>query len=143
MQRNWGRAVVGGLVATVVMSLVGMFINPLLGLPAGDTAKMLAGVMGGNLVLGWVGHLMIGVVLAIIYVLVVEKFPGAPAVRGALYSLVPWLMAMVAVLPMMGMPAFGGSAAPAIGSLIAHVVYGATLGAIYGLSPSDHGVTRA
>lgn len=114
------------------MSAVGMFINPLLGFPVGNTAKMLAGAMGGSLVLGWLAHLMIGVVLALIYVFVAPKLAGPPVVRGALYGVAPWLLAMLAVLPMMGMPAFAGGLVPAIGSLLTHVVYGAVLGTIYG-----------
>jgi hypothetical protein len=38
---------------------------------------------------------------------------------------------MLVVTPVMGMPAFGGAVAPAMGSLIGHLVYGAILGAIY------------
>ncbi len=53
-------------------------------------------------------------------------------VRGAIFALAPWILAMIAVMPMMGMPPFGGAAAPAIGSLIGHLVYGAVLGSIYG-----------
>ncbi len=136
MERNWGRAVAGGLIGSLVMSAVGMFVNPMMGLPAGNPAAMLAGAMGDNVMLGWMAHLMIGVVLAIIYAFIAPRIPGPPAVRGALYSMIPWLMAMVAMMPMMGMPAFGGAAAPAIGSLITHLVYGAVLGAIYGM-PAD------
>ena len=86
MERNWGRAIVGGLVGALVMSAVGMFINPLLGLPVGNPAKMLAGAMGGSLVLGWLAHLMIGVVLALIYVFVAPKIAGPPAVRRSVIS---------------------------------------------------------
>ncbi len=136
MERNWGRAVVGGLVGSLVMSAVGMFVTPMLGLPEGNPAAMLAGAMGGNLMLGWIAHLMIGVVLALIYAFVAPNIPGPPVVRGALYGIAPWLLAMLAVMPMMGMPVFGGGAAPAIGSLITHMVYGAVLGAIYG-QPGD------
>lgn len=41
-------------------------------------------------------------------------------------------MAMLIVMPMMGMPVFGGAMAGAMGSLIGHLVYGAVVGAIYG-----------
>lgn len=47
-------------------------------------------------------------------------------------GLAPWLLAQLAVMPIMGMPVFSGSAAMATGSLIGHLVYGAVLGAIYG-----------
>lgn len=132
MERNWIRAVAGGLVGTLVMTAVGLWVAPMMGIPRMNPADMLAGAAGGNVLIGWLGHLAIGVTLALIYAVVAVRIPGPPAVRGALYGLAPWLLAMVAVMPMMGMPMFGGAAPMAIGSLIGHLVYGATLGAIYG-----------
>ncbi len=132
MTRNWGRAVVAGLVGTVVMTAIGLWVAPLMGIPRMNPAEMLAGAMGGSALLGWVGHFMIGSILAVIYAAVAPALPGAPPVRGALYGLAPWLVAMVMIMPMMGMPAFGGAAAVAMGSLIGHLVYGAVVGAIYG-----------
>ena len=135
MERNWARAVVGGLVGTLAMTAVGLWVAPVMGIPKMNPADMLAGAMGGNALLGWLGHLMIGMILALIYAVVAPRLPGAPAVRGAIFSLAPWLMAMLAIMPMMGMPAFGGAAAPAVGSLIGHLVYGSILGAVYGQPP--------
>ncbi|MEO8089927.1 MAG: DUF6789 family protein, partial [Gemmatimonadales bacterium] len=109
MTRNWGKAVTAGLVGTAVMTLVGIWIAPLMGMPRMNPADMLAGAMGGNVLLGWVAHFMIGAILAVIYAAVAPALPGAPAVRGALYSLAPWLVAGVIMMPMMGMPVFGGS----------------------------------
>lgn len=133
MEHKWTRAIVAGLIGTLVMTAVGLWIAPLMGLPPMNPADMLAGAMGGNTLLGWAGHLMIGIVLAVIYAVVAPWLPGPPAVRGAVYALAPWLVAMVAVMPMMGMPAFGGASGPAIGSLVGHLVYGAIVGAIYGI----------
>lgn len=132
MDRNWARAVLGGLAGTLVMTAVGLWAAPMMGIPRTNPADMLAGAMGGNTLLGWAGHLMIGTILALVYAVVAPRLPGPPAARGALYGLAPWLMVMLIVMPMMGVPAFGGAAATAIGSLIGHLVYGATLGAIYG-----------
>ena len=39
------------------------------------------------------------------------------------------------VMPMMGMPIFSGSVPLAMGSLVGHLVYGATVVAIYGYVP--------
>ena len=136
MERNWGRAVAGGLVGTLVMTAVGLWAAPMMEIPRMNPADMLAGAMGGSVMLGWAGHLMIGTILALTYAVVAPRLPGPPVVRGALFSVAPWLMAMLVVTPMMGMPAFGGAAATAIGSLIGHLVYGATLGGIYG-QPHD------
>lgn len=104
----------------------------MMGIPRMNPAAMLAGAMGGSAALGWVGYLMIGVVLALINAIASPHLPGSPAARGALYGLFPWIVATIAVMPMMGMGVFGGSAVPAIGGLIGHPVYGATLGSVYG-----------
>lgn len=132
MNLRFGRAVIAGLIGTALMTMVGLFAAPLMGLPPMNPAEMLAGAMGGSLMLGWAGHLMIGVILALGYALVGSALPGPGVARGAIYSLAPFLMAQVLVMPMMGMPLFSGSAALAMGSLVGHVVYGATLGGIYG-----------
>jgi len=132
MKINFGRAIAGGVVGTIVMTVIGMFVAPMMGIPAMNPAEMLAGQMGGSMMMGWAGHFMIGVVLAVMYGAVASSLPGAPLMRGALFGVAPWLMAQVAVMPMMGMPLFSGSAQMAMGSLVGHLMYGAVLGAIYG-----------
>ena len=132
MRVNWIRAVLAGLLGTGVMTAVGLWVAPVMGMPRMNPAAALAGAMGGSEVLGWLGHLMIGIVLALVYAAIAARLPGAPWMRGALYGLAPWLLAQLVVMPMMGMPVFSGSLAAAIGSLIGHLVYGAVLGATYG-----------
>jgi len=136
-QHNFGKAVVAGLVGTLAMTIV-MLMAPLMGMPPMPIGNMLAGFMHIPVALGWIMHFMIGTVLAIGYVyLFTARLPGKPVVRGLLYSLIPWLMAQVIVNPMMGAGVFA-SHTPAqalfvMGSLIGHLVYGAVLGAIYGV----------
>jgi ABC-type uncharacterized transport system ATPase component len=65
MERNWARAIVGGIVGTLGMTAVGLWVAPIMGIPRMNPADMLARVMGGSL-LGWMGHLMIGTVLALV-----------------------------------------------------------------------------
>lgn len=132
MNINFGRAVIGGLIGTAVMTMVGLFAAPMMGLPPMNPAEMLAGAMGGSLMLGWGGHLMIGVILALGYAQIGSLLPGPGVARGAIYSIAPFLVAQIVVMPMMGMPLFSGSAMLAMGSLIGHIVYGAVLGGIYG-----------
>lgn len=132
MQINWIRAAAAGLLATGVMTAVGLWGAPMMGIPAMNPAVMLAGAMGGSLLLGWMGHLMIGIVLALGFAAVAPRLPGSPWFRGALYGIAPWLLAQVVVMPMMGMPLFSGSMIMAGGSLLGHLVYGSVLGAIYG-----------
>lgn len=132
MNIDFGRAALAGVVGTALMTVVGLFVAPLVGLPAMNPADMLAAQMGGMMIAGWIAHFMIGVILAVIYAAVATSLPGPPPVRGAIYGLAPWLVAMVAVMPIMGMPMFGGAAPMAIGSLVGHLVYGAVVGAVYG-----------
>ncbi|MEX2284870.1 MAG: DUF6789 family protein [Gemmatimonadota bacterium] len=132
MDIRWQRAVAAGVVGTAVMTAVGVWGAPMMGLPRMNPAEMLAGPMGGSMVLGWVAHFMIGTILAVIYAAIANRLPGPGALSGALYGLAPWLLAQVVVMPMMGMPVFSGSAAMTMGSLVGHLIYGAIVGAVYG-----------
>jgi len=110
-----------------------MLMAPAMGMPPMNIGAMLGSVMGGNVALGWTAHFMIGVVLAVVYALVfAERLPGSPLLRGALFSVMPWLMAQLVVMPMMGMGFFSGSMVAAGGSLAGHLVYGMLLGLVYG-----------
>jgi uncharacterized membrane protein YagU involved in acid resistance len=137
------RAIVAGVIGTAVMTAVGLWVVPVMGIPAMNPAQMLAGAMGGIVVLGWLAHFMIGMVLAVLYALVAPMLPGPPAVRGALYGVAPFLLAQIVVIPMMGMPLFSGSAVMAAGSLIGHLVYGAVVGVAYGPVPVPGRVSSA
>ncbi len=131
---NWTRAIVVGVVATAVMTLL-MLMAPAMGLPPMNIGAMLASVMGGSLFLGWMAHFVIGTVLAIIYAtLFAARLPGPGFARGALYGFVPWIVAQLVLSPMMGAGLFGGSFGAGFGSLLGHLVYGAVLGGIYGTS---------
>lgn len=133
MKQNIARVITAGVVGTLVMTGVGVFVAPMMGIPAMNPADMLASQMGGVLALGWMAHLMIGTVLAFIYATVTaNRLPGPAFARGALFSLAPWLMAQIVVMPMMGMGLFSSSAVMAGGSLIGHLVYGAVVGAVVG-----------
>lgn len=132
MNVNFGRAAIAGIVGSLAMSAVGLWGAPMMGMAPMNPADMLAGAMGGNTLLGWAGHLMIGVTLALGYATVAAALPGPTVLRGALYSVAPWMLAQLAVMPMMGMGLFSGSMMMAGGSLIGHLVYGAVIGVVYG-----------
>lgn len=132
MFNNPLKTIAAGIVATFVMTGL-MFMAPMMGLPPMDMGQMLGSVMGGNTAVGWAAHFMIGIAIAAGYAAVfASRIPGPPALKGALYSLLPWLMAQLVVMPMMGMGLFSGSTAAAGGSLLGHLVYGAVLGAVIG-----------
>lgn len=79
---NLGRAVLAGTLGTIAMTLVGLYVAPLMGVPAMNPATMLAGAMGGSMAVGWIAHFMIGVVLAVGYARVESVLPG-PAFTGS------------------------------------------------------------
>lgn len=142
MRINFGRAILAGLTGTLVMTAVGVWAAPMMGIPRMNPSDMLAQQMGGSSALGWAGHLMIGTVLAVIYAGVSSRLRGSFAFRGALFGLAPWLMAQLLVMPMMGIGLFSGSLPMAMGSLIGHLVYGAVVGAVYGAGAEAHRVHR-
>lgn len=136
MQKNFRKAVIAGLVGTLVMTMV-MLMAPMMGIPPMPIGKMLADFMGMPEVLGWIAHFMIGTVLAVAFAFIfASKLPGNGMVRGALYGLLPWLLSQIMVNPMMGAGIFASNTpAPmmmVIGSLMGHMIYGAVVGAVYG-----------
>jgi hypothetical protein len=82
-------------------------------------------------------HLVVGVLLAMVYARYFEpRLSGDDWLRGMIFAGVPWLLSLIVFLPLVGGgiagDAIGAGPLPAIGNLILHLVYGATLGAIYG-----------
>lgn len=131
------KAVLGGVVATAVMTLMAMYVAPMMtGMPM-DIAAMLAGMLGGSYMLGMLAHIMMGVIVfPLVYVYAVyRQVPGSPVVRGTIFGIGLWAAAVLVVMPMAGagvlMANIGGMMA-VMASLIAHLVYGALLGGIAG-----------
>jgi uncharacterized protein DUF6789 len=144
-QHRFGQAIKAGLIAWIVFTLV-LYMAPLMGVPKMDVPAMLGGMFGLNSVaLGWVMHLMIGLVLAFVYAYwFVDLVGGAPWVRGLTFGVLPWLAMMIVIAPMLPvlnpmlakMPpgvflANMGILAP-MGSLLGHLIWGTVLGAVYG-----------
>jgi uncharacterized membrane protein YagU involved in acid resistance len=96
--------------------------------------------MGTPVIIGWAAHFMVGIILAVGFAVVFyNKLSGRGFVKGLIFSLIPWLMAQLIVMPMMaslnGMSftagIFSGSFVMAAGSLMGHLVYGLVLGLTY------------
>ena len=143
MQTHTGRSIAGGFVGTLVMTGMMYMVAPMMGVRM-DIAQMLGSMLGNNWTAGMMVHFVNGtIIFPLIYAHALYQWlPGTPAVRGATLGVALWLLAQVMVMPMMGggffSTAMGGMSA-AMGSLIGHVLYGGTLGAIAG-APE---VTRA
>ena len=131
MKTKIQQAVLGGIVATAVMTMV-MFGAPLMGMPKMNPAEMLAGMMGLPLFIGWLMHFMVGVIFALAYVFffsgILAKI-SSKIVKGALFGFVVFIFAqvMMAVMGAIlgGMPSPAGSMTLVIlGSMMGHLVYG-------------------
>jgi len=132
MKTKIKQAVIGGIVATAVMTMM-MLIAPMMGLPKMQIGGMLARFMHIPGWMGWVMHFMIGIVWAFIYVyLVRDRISINYALKGMLFSLLPWMLMELMAMPMMGMGVFSGNTPEpgrmVIGALIGHLVYGLILG---------------
>jgi uncharacterized membrane protein YagU involved in acid resistance len=136
MKPNIGRTIGGGLVGTLAMTLMIYLVAPMMGVKM-DIAGSLAGMLGTSWSVGFVMHLMNGVVIfPMIYALVLFRvLQGGHTARGAEWGVILWLAAQLVVMPMLGAGVFSlklGGAMPAMASLIGHVVYGSLLGAVAG-----------
>lgn len=96
------RAILAGFLGTISMTVL-MYGWPLVGLPSMDIIAALGGVFPFNIspyVMGSLVHVGIGISLALIYALSFDRWlPGPGWLRGALFSLVPWLFAITLLGP--------------------------------------------
>lgn len=99
---KFGRALLAGSLATATMTLL-MYGWPLVGLPSMDIMAALGGAFPFDLspyVMGSVIHFGMGISLALVYALVFDLWlPGPGWLRGALFSLIPWLFAITLLGP--------------------------------------------
>lgn len=123
-----------GIIATAAMTML-MIIAPMMGMPEMPIGNMLAGFMSIPVWLGWVLHFLIGAMLSAVYVILLKnRLLGNAVVKGLLFSLIPFFMAQIIVMPMMGSGLFCTNTPDpmmmVMGSLIGHLVYGAVLGSV-------------
>lgn len=136
MHPNVGRAMLGGVVGTLVMTAMMYMVAPMMGLKM-DIAQMLGSMLGNNWWAGMMMHFVNGtIIFPLIYAyLLYQWLPGGPAMKGTTWGIVLWLLAQAVVMPMMGggffSAAMGGMMA-VVGSLVGHLLYGSILGVIAG-----------
>lgn len=141
-------AVIAGLVGTIVFSMV-LAMAPMMGLPKMDIVALLGTMFGkANQMLGWMMHLMMGVIFALIYALLWSKGIGSATwYYGLAFGAVHWLIVgvIMAMIPMMHagirsgavkapgmyMTANGGGMMAFIGGLVGHMIYGLIVACAY------------
>ncbi len=153
-QANPARAVVAGVIATAVMTLL-MMMAPKMGMPEMPIARMLGSMffpIERAMVPGMIIHFMMGgAVFGLAYAWLLEpRLPGPSAVRGLIYGAILWIVAGL-MMPVVGlmhplikagqMPSPGlfmigmGGMMAVMGSLMGHLLYGVVLGGIYKRKP--------
>jgi len=95
-------AVKAGIVGTIVMTIM-MYSLPIIGLPPMDILAALGSVFPVSVspyVPGALVHFGIGIALAFIYAAAFHSLiPGPTWLRGALFSLIPWIFAITLLGP--------------------------------------------
>lgn len=137
MNTNIKKALLGGMVGTLMMSLMMQFAAPMpVGQPM-DIAAMLGNMMGNNYAMGMTAHIMLGaLVFPLLYAaLGYRLLPGTPVIKGMAWGFILWLIAETMVMPMAGagffMSEIGGMKA-VMAALMGHLFYGGLLGVIAG-----------
>ncbi|MDA3922891.1 MAG: hypothetical protein PF501_19765 [Salinisphaera sp.] len=130
-----GKSVVAAFIATVVLSLA-MIIKAFSHLlPAFNAIELIHGITGGPLIMGWVGHFVIGtLVWGTLFALFYALLPGRGALaKGLAFSVAAWLAMMVLFMPVAGAGFFGlAIGAPVIlAALVLHLIWGVVLGLSY------------
>lgn len=134
-QFHFGRGLLAGLVATVVLSGL-MLMKQAMGLmPQLNPVMTISHMLRAPLAVGWVMHVMIGTVIwGLLYAWLNPLLAGPQWLRGVEFATGAWLVMMIMLMPMAGAGAFGirmGMMAP-VATLMLHWIYGAVLGTIYG-----------
>jgi len=130
------KAVYGGVAGTVVLTMIALVVAPMMTGEPMDIAALL-GTMVGGLTMGWVVHLVMGIVIfPLVYANIVYSYlSGSGLKRGLILGVALWLAAVIIVMPMAGtgfMMANIGGLMAVMASLVGHLLYGGLLGAIAG-----------
>ena len=137
---NATRAAGAGLLGTAAMTTL-LLIEPSVGLPQIAMGQILSTSMGSTAAhlpngpaVGWLIHFVMGMALALLYAAyIVKVLPGNALTRGAIFGGLVFLLAQVTFMPLVGGGVFsGGDIELLAGSLLGHLVYGASMGWIYG-----------
>jgi len=136
---NPTRGALAGFVASLVLGGIFLLNSSFEVMPQIDIVRLLLNWGGANLGPGsaWADHFIVGTLVWGLGFGAVESFASRPApwLKGMIFGVLAWLLMMIAFMPLVGAGFFGVKAGPsaAAGLLVLHLVFGAVLGATYGL----------
>jgi len=134
---NSMKGMVAGLVATLVLSGLLLLKSAMDLMPELNIIRLLTVVGGITNVQAWMDHFIVGVVVWGLLFGVYDSAADRPAhwLKGIIFGVFAWLAMMVVFMPLAKAGIFGSRLGPiAAGVTLAyHLLYGAVLGATYGL----------
>ncbi len=140
------RAIVAGFCASAAAALTFLFAHlgaTILARGLGDGSwfaalvqNSLVDLAASSLYLSLLLHFVIGITLAGLYAVVVDRLPnGNHWTSGLWFSLLPWMASGLIFFPLMGAGLFawglGAGLLPIAGWLVLHLIYGSLLGFLY------------
>jgi len=146
---NLLNAVISGILGTLAISMV-MAVAPKMGMPKMDIVDMLSTMFGKpNRVLGWMMHLMMGVVFALAYAFLWSIGIGSDGwLSGLIFGAGHWMIVglMMGLIPIMHAGIKNGDVeAPGlwmtnqggmlsfVGGLMGHMVFGLVVALVYAI----------
>jgi hypothetical protein len=147
-------SILSGFVATIVMSVgieIAFWICRALGAENGNffekwlwalTNNPVAETTQDRIAIAIGLNVFMGLVWALAYGYIFEpRLSGSGWRKGMIFSLIPWVLSIVAFLPIMGGGFLGldidAGPLPIVGNLILHLIYGAVLGWMYTIDFED------
>lgn len=126
--------ILAGIGAALVLSAL-MVMKSMIGFfPELDIIAMLAALVAGGVMLGWILHFAIGGFWGAAFSVVHDFLPGRnPVLQGIAFGLIAWLLMMLLIMPMGGYGVFGlviGIMAPLMTGVL-HIIFGAVMGWIF------------
>src|SRR5262247_1347704 len=137
-QHYVAKAIVGGLLGTLLQTIMVYGVAPMMAGQSMDVAAMLR----PSCAPGMLVHLLSGgVIFPLGYIwLSSQALTGPPVLQGMLWAGLIWCVAEVIMAPMLGVEVFSaalGGPAAALRALLGYLVYGATLGSMAGAVPPE------
>ena len=127
-------SIMGGLAGTAVITGV-MLLASQLGMPDIDYGSMLAQFTNTTPFIGWILHFVMGIALAFLYVYFFREFlPGSFAVKGMLFSVLPYVLTLIMLFPLLSMD-MSSSKSQSVGvflvsTMVAYLAFGLVMGFI-------------
>jgi uncharacterized membrane protein YagU involved in acid resistance len=139
------KAIVGGLLGTLLQTITVYGVAPMMASQFTNVAAMLAHSCAPGMLVHFLSG---GMIFSLGYILLSSQFlSGPPVLQGMLWGGLIWCVAEIIMAPMLGAEIFStalGGLPAALRALLGYLVYGATLGSVVGtVQPEDKYASHA